>query len=476
MTEHGTALDDPMIGRQLGGFRVLEPLGQGGMGVVYVGERLDGGTRCALKVLARSAAGDESARRRFKREARYASSIKHPNILEVLEAGEDDGTPFMAMEYVAGGDLKQLLAGAGHLEPAQAVDIVSQVAAALDAAHAVGLMHRDVKPGNIMIADPETPEKRALLGDFGLGKNPLEDSIALTRAGHFVGTPFYTAPEEILAKDRDRRVDVYSLGCVLFECLVGEPPFVSERDLDILYAHVQEERPKPSERRPGVPAALDPVLARAMAQDPNERFATCGELAAAAQEAVGLHLEDIASSERELVLEVTAGNAQDTVIDLPDALEIGRQAEGIGRLEGDDQLSRRHARVYRDDQRRMLIEDLGSTNGTWVNGDRIDEALVLVPGDVVKVGTSLLTVRVGGVDETEAEAEAETEPEPAHETAPEPEPAAAAPAPGSPVHLEITLDLDPASGTGTLGLGDGLPEVPLRQVDGRWIPARPGGP
>ena len=445
-----------MVGRRVGGFRVLEPLGAGGMGAVYLAERIDSGERCALKLLRPGAGGDDDMRRRFEREARYATSIRHPNILEVLEMGEEGDEPYMAMEYVPGGDLKELLAATGRLEPTRAIAIVSQVAAALDAAHSVGLMHRDVKPGNIMVREPGTPRERALLGDFGLGKNPREDSIALTRAGHFVGTPFYTAPEEILARDRDRRVDVYSLGCVLFECLVGEPPFVSESDVKVLYAHVREDRPRASERRPGLPETLDAVLQRAMAQSPSDRFATCGDLAAAAQEAAGVELGAIAASERELVLEVTAGPAEDAEIELADELVVGRQAEGIGRLAGDHELSRRHARIYRDEHRRMLIEDLGSTNGTWVNGMRLEEPLVLAPGDVVKVGATLLTVRVAGA-ESAPEADA---PEPAD-------------APGAPpgFRLEITLELDPASGTGSLRLGPDLPPIALIESGGRWVPA-----
>ena len=460
MTDHRPALEDPLIGHKVGGFRVLEPLGAGGMGVVYVAEKLDGGMRCALKVLKPETADDEALRRRFEREARYATSIRHPNILEILEAGLDGDTLYMAMEYVPSGDLKKLLSGSGPLEPSRAVEIVSQVAAALDAAHAVGLMHRDVKPGNIMVSDAGTPNERPLLSDFGLGKNPLEDSIALTRAGHFVGTPYYTAPEEILAQDRDRRVDVYSLGCVLYECLVGQPPFVAESDLQVLYAHVSDDRPKASERLPGLPAALDGVLERAMAQTPSERFTTCGEFAAAAREAIGVVLEDIAASDRELVLEVTAGRAQHTLIELPDSLDIGRNADGIGRLEGDDQLSRSHARVYRDDRRRMLIEDLGSTNGTQVNGELISEPTELAPGDVIRVGSSLLTVRVAGGEE-DAGADGAREAGAARTRDAPAEPAA-------PLRLELVVELDAASGTGTLTLGEGLPEVRLEQVDGKW--------
>ena len=229
-------------------------LGDGGMGKVYLAERRQGGL-CALKVLSGRLSDDVSAGARFKREARYAEALDHPHILEPFyEAGEaPDGTLYLAMQYVPGADLGALLARDGAMELAQALGILGQVADALDCAHAKGLIHRDVKPGNIVVATDRGVAPYAYLTDFGLSKNPDQDSIALTKQGQFVGTTAYTAPEEILAQARDHRVDVYSLGCVLFEALVGEPPFVRDKKLDVMYAHIGDPRPA-GQRSPARPA------------------------------------------------------------------------------------------------------------------------------------------------------------------------------------------------------------------------------
>lgn len=456
-----------MIGRQVGAFRVLAPLGAGAMGIVYVAERLDTATRCALKILAPQLAQDTSLRERFEREARYATSIQHPNLLGVIDAGRDGDTLYIVTEYIEGGDLLALLDQVQRLDPVRAVRLISHVAAALDAAHNVGLMHRDVKPGNIMVAQPGTPQEKALLTDFGLGKNPNDDSVPLTQAGHFVGTVDYTAPEEILARDADHRVDVYSLGCVLFECLVGTPPFPRKNEVDVMYAHVQDERPRPSEHGADIPPALDDVVLRALAQSPEERFGTCGELAAAAQKVLGLELSEVATAERDLVLEVTAGNARQSRIALQDSLDIGRLAPGFGNLQRDPQLSRRHARIYRDGTRRMVIEDLGSTNGTFVNGDRIVQPIAVAPGDVIKLGSSLLTVRVEAPADVPPTGEA-TQVRPVEMSST----AVASHARGESerivVDLGLSLEIDSRMGTGTVRLGGGMAEVSLEYVDGRW--------
>ena len=213
--EAGGISSAPGPGAEIAGYQVKSVLGEGGMGTVYLAERPIGGV-CALKVLSTRLADDPSYATRFKREAQYAEALDHPHILELYDAGEaPDGTPYLAMQYVRGADLAVLLARDGPLGLAVALSILEQVADALDCAHAQGLVHRDVKPGNIIVAADGGAAPYAYLTDFGLSKNPDADSIALTKQGQFVGTTAYTAPEEILAKPRDHRVDVYSLGCVL---------------------------------------------------------------------------------------------------------------------------------------------------------------------------------------------------------------------------------------------------------------------
>ena len=255
------------------GYRIQSVLGEGGMGIVYLAERPQG-TLCALKVLSQ-ARSDPSFATRFKREAEYAESLDHPAILELYDVGEaPDGTLFFAMQYVPGADLRLLLARDGPMSLAEALSILEPIADALDCAHAQGLIHRDVKPGNVIVAEDRGPGPYVYLTDFGLSKNPSEDSVA--------GTIAYTAPEEILAEPRNHLVDVYSLGCVLYEMLVGVPPFVRDRDLDVMYAHIGDPRPNATDRQPNLPAGIDAVIAKAMAISPADRFASCEELTDAA--------------------------------------------------------------------------------------------------------------------------------------------------------------------------------------------------
>src|SRR3954451_5740649 len=272
-------------GTEIGGYRIVNLLGQGGMGVVYLADNVRNGQRVALKLLTPDLARSSGFRERFSREANYASSLRHPNVLEVYEAGEQDDVLFIAMQYVEGEDLKALLSREGKLDARRAVGILGQVASALDAAHSTGLLHRDIKPGNVMIAAGQ-PE-RCYLTDFGLSKNPSADSIALTAQGEFVGTIDYTAPELVLGKGADSRLDVYSLGCLFYECLTGKPPFPKERDVEVLYAHIQDPVPKVSAMRPELPTALDDVVEKAMAKKPDDRFATSGAFIDAARTIVG---------------------------------------------------------------------------------------------------------------------------------------------------------------------------------------------
>jgi serine/threonine protein kinase len=275
---------DSRIGTAIAGYRIESVLGRGGMGVVYLAEQVALGRKVALKVLAPELAEDPRFRDRFLRESRIAATLEDPNILPVHEAGEADGALFIAMRYVRGTDLRRLIDEQGPLEPERTVSIVTQVASALDAAHAEGLIHRDVKPANVLLT-PGPPD-RVYLSDFGVTKRVSSES-GLTKTGQFVGTLDYVAPEQIRGTDVDARADVYSLGCLLFECLTGEPPFRSDLEVTVLYAHLSEHPPKPSARRPELPAAIDAVVARAMAKRPEDRYASAGALAEAARASLG---------------------------------------------------------------------------------------------------------------------------------------------------------------------------------------------
>ncbi len=381
------------IGAVVGGYQLKQLLGQGGMGVVYLGEHAQTGVHCAVKLLTPDLGRQPGFRERFAREARYANSIEHPNIIEVYDAGEDGEVLYIAMQYVEGRDLKRLMQDEAPLDPARVVHLLGQVASALHAAHQTGTMHRDIKPGNIMIASgagPEAPE-HAYLTDFGLSKNPTSDSIALTAAGEFVGTIDYTAPELVLGKPADARVDVYSLGCVMYEALTGQFPFPKERDVEVLYAHIQDPPPTASDVRPDLPPALDDVIKTAMAKDPDDRYQTPTAFTEAARAVVGDPPRPAQPMAR-LTLDVVAGNAEGSQIVVTDELLIGRHAPGEGQLGGDIEISRRHAQITRDANGQYVIEDLGSTNGTFVNGGRLTQPHVLQVGDRIEVGDTQLVV------------------------------------------------------------------------------------
>jgi WD40 repeat protein len=274
--------DDPRVGTELAGYRIESLLGQGGMSVVYLAEDLRLKRKVALKLLAASLAEDKSFRDRFLRESELAASIDHPNIVPIYEAGTTEDILFIAMRYVEGGDLKGRLQG-GRLDPADAIGIVAQVASALDAAHAARLVHRDVKPSNVLLDTGTRPDgsDHVYLADFGITKRVSEETGVGDR-GQLLGTIDYVAPEQIAGEEIDGRADVYSLGCVLYECLVGQPPFRRDSDIAVVFAHLETESPAPSEQRPELPAALDAVIARALAKQPEQRYPSCREFARAA--------------------------------------------------------------------------------------------------------------------------------------------------------------------------------------------------
>ena len=242
------------------------------MGVVYLAEQRELGRKVALKLLPDELAQDADFRARFDRESHLAASIDHPNIIPLYEAGEIDGTAFLAMRFVDGVDLASRLAD-GPLEPTEAVAILAQVAGALDAAHERGLVHRDVKPGNVLL-DRTAQGEHAYLTDFGLTKQTGTES-GLTRMGSFMGTPAYMAPEQIEGQEVDGRADQYSLACMAFELLTGAVPFSRDQEFAVAMAHVRDRPPAPTSLRAELPAAVDVVFAQAMAKDREARYPTC---------------------------------------------------------------------------------------------------------------------------------------------------------------------------------------------------------
>ena len=273
-------------GATFAGHRIEAVAGRGGMGVVYRARNLVLDQERAIKVIAGDLSHDSIFRERFRRESRLAASVEHPNLVPVYHAGEDEGRLFLTMRFIDGTDLGGLVSGRGRLEPEHAVRILDQVAAALDAAHERGLVHRDVKPANVLL-EGEPGRERAYLTDFGISKL-VGAAGELTTTGRFMGTVDYVAPEQIAGGQVDGRADVYSLSCILFHALAGEPPFRRDTQLATLFAHANDPRPRLSGLVSGSPPELDEALARGMAKRPDDRFDSAGELAHAVHAALGL--------------------------------------------------------------------------------------------------------------------------------------------------------------------------------------------
>jgi protein kinase-like protein len=308
-------------GDEFAGHRIVGIAGRGGMGVVYRAIQLDLDRPVALKLIAPQLAEDPGFRDRFVRESRAAASIDHPNVIPIYYTGEDDGALYIAMRYVDGSDLRTLVRAEQHLDAGRAANIVAQVATALDAAHARGIVHRDVKPANVLLGAGE----HAYLTDFGLTKN-LTSHTASTREGGWVGTLGYVAPEQIRGERIDARADVYALGCVLYHALAGSPPYQRESDEATLWAHLHDDPPSVHDQTPSVSDRFDGVLARALAKDPDDRFQSAGDLGRAALAAAG---RPVAPAPERLVAigEAAPGDAQETVVSpdqAPTALAGGR--------------------------------------------------------------------------------------------------------------------------------------------------------
>jgi serine/threonine-protein kinase len=265
--------------RRLANFVLLEPIGHGGMAVVYRAhqDRLE--RTVAIKVLSENLAASPEFMERFRREARTAANLHHPNVITVHDFGEDErGVPYLVLEYIAGPTLADLMDTG--LDDARIPDLLDQIAAGLDYAHARGIIHRDVKPGNVLV----TEDGRAVLTDFGLAW--LLEGAHLTLTGGVIGTPEYMSPEQATGDPIDHRCDVYALGVVLYEMLVGERPFVADTPIGVLLKHLQDPAPSILQARPDLPPAVGPVLERALAKSPDERYASAGELARAFRTAI----------------------------------------------------------------------------------------------------------------------------------------------------------------------------------------------
>ncbi len=311
-------------GGVIAGCRIEEIAGRGGMGIVYRATQLNLGRPVAVKVIAADRARDPGLRMRFSLEARLAAAIDHPNLVPIHAAGEEGGRLYLVMRYVPGTDLHRALKARGRLQCTRAADIVAQVAAGLDAAHAAGLVHRDVKPANVLLA-----EQHVYLGDFGLTR--LQDSgDRITESGAWVGTVDYMSPEHLRGEPCDARSDVYALGCVLFAALTGRAPFRRETVPATMSAHLHETAPRPSEHAE-VPAAFDAVIERAMAKHPEDRYPSAGDLGRAALAAAAG--EHVTVEERT----VATGAAAPTELD-------DRDADGVPRARPADRLAATGAR------------------------------------------------------------------------------------------------------------------------------------
>ncbi len=295
-------------GEEFAGYRIESRLGRGGMGVLYLAHEPGLERRVALKLIAPEAASDDVFARRFAEESKIAASIEHPNVVPIYAAGEESGVPYIAMRYVAGADLAKRLAREGRLEPPAAVEIVAQVGNGLDAIHAAGLVHRDVKPANVLLSGGDSVH--AYITDFGVARNVTTES-GLTQTGRFVGTLDYVAPEQVSGGTVYARADVYALGCLLFKLLTGEVPFPRDGEAARLYAHLNDPPPAPSLYVPEVPPALDDVVIRAMSKNPDDRYPSAGDLGRAAQAA--LQGEQPALPERTVATGMAATGTTETL-------------------------------------------------------------------------------------------------------------------------------------------------------------------
>jgi serine/threonine protein kinase len=284
---------DISIGSVFAGHRLDGIAGRGGMGVVYKATHLALDRTVALKLIAPEISGDEQFRERFKQESMTAAALDHPNVVPIYDAGEEQGQLYVTMRHVPGTDLRALIEQTGALPPAEAASIIGQIADALDAAHERGLVHRDVKPGNILIED-RGGKRHAYLTDFGLTKHAASES-GMTKTGMFVGTLDYIAPEQLQGQAVDARTDVYSLACVLYQAVTGQVPYPRDSEPSKMWAHMGEDPPSVRQARADVPDAFEEVVQRGMAKKAEDRYPSTGDLGraslAAAQDRAATQVE-----------------------------------------------------------------------------------------------------------------------------------------------------------------------------------------
>ena len=313
------ALGGLAAGAQIAGYQIEGQIGRGGMAVVYRATDRRLNRAVALKILAPELARDAAFRERFIREMRAAAAVDHPHIVPVFDAGEANGALYIAMLYASGHDVRTLIKAENALPAARVADIVGQVASALDAAHARGLIHRDVKPANMLIAEMAGNGRpdHVYLSDFGLSKQSFS-SASLTLTGQFLGTLDYMAPEQVEGSPIDGRADLYGLACATYEMFTGEPPFKRDHDFAAIWAQLSAPAPSLLRRRPDLSPAIDQVIGRALAKSPDDRYPTCGEFASALGASCGL-----ASGQPQLV---PAGEADHPTQTWPSAQPVAAAA------------------------------------------------------------------------------------------------------------------------------------------------------
>lgn len=287
---------DHRVGQRFGDYVVEDQIGRGGMGVVFRARHVVSGQIVALKLMAPDLADNATFRERFIREAEAGPHLGHPNIVSVFESGDADGELFIAMELIEGTDLKGLIQQEGPLEPKRTLSLFQQAASALDAAHESGMVHRDVKPQNILVISRKTPEDtdHVFLTDFGLVR-PLSSETSASRTGQVFGSVAYMAPELIEGIPADGRADVYALGCVLYECLTGKVPFERDNEVSTVWAHIHEDPPMVTDTRGDLPGGLNDVVFKAMAKHPDDRYLTCGEFITELELGLGRKLSSLRS-------------------------------------------------------------------------------------------------------------------------------------------------------------------------------------
>jgi serine/threonine protein kinase len=268
-------VDDQWLGAELAGYRIEALIGRGGAGVVYRATHLRLHRQAAVKLLDANLAADAEYRRRFEREARLAAALEHPHIVPIYDAGYAEGVLYLAMRYIDGPDLATVIAKDGPMDAHRVCTLLAGVAEALDAAHHSGLVHRDVKPGNVLLTTPDQPAERehAYLCDFGIARHSATSTM--TSTGQFLGTLQYAAPEQIQGRPVDGRTDQYALACMVYRCLTGRKPYPADDPAAVMFAHISAAPPRPSEHNPAVPPAVDDVIARALAKSPADRFPDC---------------------------------------------------------------------------------------------------------------------------------------------------------------------------------------------------------